>query len=93
MLSLEGSLVLVVRVDLHLPVSSLEVDLGEVPSPESIQKVIDAGDRELVRPTDGIQPPIVHTEPPGAIWLGGQDHRGWILTVACVNQPMLLQVL
>ncbi len=84
----------VLRVDLHLPVPSLQVDLGEVLSPpKSIQAVIALGARVLVIPTDGIQPQIVHTEPPGAIRLGSQDHRGCILTVALVHQPILLQVL
>ncbi len=71
MLGQEGCLVPVLQVDLHLPVPSPEVDLGEVLGfPESIKTVIDSGDGVLVVPTDGVQPSIVHTEPPGAIWLG-----------------------
>ena len=71
MLGPEGCLVPVLWVDLHLPVPRPEVDLGEVLGfPESIETVIDSGYGVLVVPTDGIQPLIVHTEPPGAVGLG-----------------------
>ncbi len=55
MLGPEGSLVLVLRVDLHLPVPCPQVDLGKLQClPKSVQTVIDLGDGVLVIPTYGL---------------------------------------